>query len=38
MWLSVLDVAKRTRIDKAFAAVLNDLTAPRAQLIRFDPM
>jgi hypothetical protein len=25
MWLNVLDVAKRTRIDKAFAAVLNEL-------------
>jgi hypothetical protein len=38
MWLNVLDVAKRIRIDKAFAAVLNDLTAPHAQLTRFDLM
>jgi hypothetical protein len=38
MWLNILDVAKRTRIDKAFAAVLNDLTAPHEQLTRFDPM
>jgi len=39
MWLNVLDVAWRARIDKAVAAELvNDPTAAHAQLTRADQM